>query len=274
MLFSQFVADVYLRFASLYKSQTYKSDLKPILAFFGEIEITEIKRLDVLEYKHQRMNAISRRGKLLAPATINHEMVTLKSVFRLAKEAELIKKKNNPARKVKLLQTNNARSRFLASDEEIRLMMKIRYNCWLGRIVVFALNTGMRRGEIVNLKWADVDLDNAIITVRKTKTGRDRQIPMNARVKNILLQSSQKREFVFEISRGAITDRFSSACKRAGIINMRFHDLRHTFASRLSAKGVDIVIIAELLGHATLEMAKRYTHTLESSKRRAVELLD
>ncbi len=145
-----------------------------------------------------------------------------------------------------------------------------------------ALNTGMRKAEILNLKWNQVDLIARRIKVEKTKSGKVRFLPVNdvlfialSRLKIM----SRKNPFVFfnpdtgkpflDMKTG-----FKGACKRAGISNLRFHDLRHTFASRLVAKGVDIETLKELLGHHSITLTQRYIHSNEERKMAAVELLN
>jgi len=276
MLFKQFVLDEFLPFASTDKSQTYKSDLKPISEFFGEMEFSAITPLLIERFKRQRMSTVSRFGKPLAPATVNHELMTLSRVCGLARQAKLIRR--NPCRKVKLLQLDNERKRYLSKEEEVRLMETLQGKTWLKRIVVFALHTGMRRGEIVNLKWSDVDLKENILRVQKSKSGRSRVIPVNQPARNvlldILLEREEKTEKIFLVSGNSITSAFMEARIKAGLTDFRFHDLRHTFASRLAMHGQDIITLAELLGHADINMTKRYTHASDESKRKAVEMLE
>ena len=147
-------------------------------------------------------------------------------------------------------------------------------------VVIFALNTGLRRGEIFSLRWSEVDWSRNFIHVTNTKTGRSRIVPLNERTRAVLQQRQQKSkcEFVFVSRRTGtrlrnLRNGFGKACEDAKVTNFHFHDLRHTFASRLADAGVDAFTIAELLGHATLEMTKRYTHATDERKHRAVAAL-
>jgi integrase len=137
----------------------------------------------------------------------------------------------------------------------------------------------MRRGEILKLRWADVDFSRGLITVTHTKTGKDRTIPMNRVARDELLQLQQASGdhgcvFVSPRTGGQrveIKRAWASALAEAEIENFRFHDLRHTTATRLADAGADAFTIAAILGHATIQMSARYTHATDEAKRRAVE---
>jgi len=144
-----------------------------------------------------------------------------------------------------------------------------------------ALNTGMRKGEIFKLKWQNVDFDRREIRIPESKSGRERKIPINSNLYHELygqrLQDGQN-EYVF-VNPGTgepyvdIKRSFDTACKRAGVEDLRFHDLRHTFATRLARRGVDLVLVKELMGHASIVTTQRYLHSQASEKMRAVETL-
>jgi len=205
-----------------------------------------------------------------------HELAVLSKVFQLAVDAGQME--GNPCRKVKALRHDNSRTRFLSGDEETSLLEALAGKEPLRSIVVLALNTGMRRGEILALHWEAVDWQRDLIHVTRTKTGRNRTVPMNVTVRQVLSRQAGKGELVFvsprmgkqlvEIKKG-----FTAACLRAGIKDFRFHDLRHTAASRLAEVGADPFVIAEILGHASLAMTKRYTHASDERKRQAMENL-
>jgi integrase len=146
-------------------------------------------------------------------------------------------------------------------------------------IVVVALQTGMRQGEILGLKWQDVDFDKETIYVGHTKTGRPRRIPMSKPVEvelRSLKQDGSQDEHVFSYGRTGLKlttfrHTWERACKQARISRLRFHHLRHTFATRLRAKGVHEMDIMSLLGHTTLQMTSRYTHAMPQNLRNAVD---
>ena len=148
-------------------------------------------------------------------------------------------------------------------------------------IVITALNTGMRRGEILSLKWENVDLKHGFILLDKTKNGERREIPINDTLRAALTGIQRRLDvpYVFygpstALPYGDIKNSFNGACRRAGIRDFHFHDLRHTFASHLVMAGIDIATVRELLGHKTLTMTLRYAHLAPSHKVKAVDILN
>ncbi len=144
-----------------------------------------------------------------------------------------------------------------------------------------ALNSGMRKGEILGLKWDNVDLKQGFILLDKTKNGERPEIPINGSLK-VVFQGITRRLDVSYVLCDPVSGRpcqdvkksFASACKRAGISDFHFHDLRHTFSSHLVMAGIDITTVKELLGHKTLTMTLRYAHLAPSHKVSAVNILD
>ena len=173
---------------------------------------------------------------------------------------------------------DNERVRYLTEDEELRLFQAMGDNEQLKDIVTIALHTGMRRGEIFNLKWFDLDFDRGLIQVRKTKTKLNRVVPMNARVREVLNQQRRTSEFVFTSLKtgGRLKDvkkAFNTARHEAGISDFQLRDLRHSCATRLSDRGEELVTVAEILGHTDIRMTKRYSQGMQERKREALEKL-
>lgn len=234
----------------------------------------EINNLDVEEYKRRRLE------DGVAAATINRELACLKTILRKAAEWGRLKKV--PPR-IQLLRENNQRVRYLEPEEARALIGAT--NEPLKSVVVVALNTGLRRGEILNLKWSDVDLRERNITVRDAKNSENRVVPMNSTVHGVLATLRGRMDtadtgFVFTRLDGRdrlavdyISHLFLEAAKKAGISDFRFHDLRHAFASRLVMKGVDFKTVQELLGHKDIRMTLRYSHLSRDHKKQAVECL-
>lgn len=139
----------------------------------------------------------------------------------------------------------------------------------------------MRRGEILNLTWNQVDLGTREIRVEKTKSGKTRIVDINSFLLKELFKLNQTKKSSGYLFLNPRTEKpykksqtsFCGACRRAGIKNFRFHDLRHTFASRLVGKGVDLIQVKEILGHSTVKIMERYTHTNRDERKKAVELL-
>jgi len=243
--------------------------IKHLVAFFANKYVHEMRALDVEKYKIQRLQKVS-------PATVNRELACLKHIYTKAKEWGKVSE--SPASKVKLLRERNRRLRYLEEEEIKRL-----YNACsedLRPIVAVALNTGMRIGEILSLKWGDIDFRGRIIYIMDSKSGEKREVPLNRTLYVALLGVRKHRDspFVFCGKDGKprkdIRGAFKAALKKAEIEDFRFHDLRHTFASHLVMRGVDIKTVQELLGHKTMEMTLRYSHLSPDHKRRAVEIFD
>jgi integrase len=241
--------------------------------FFGETALLEISKRLVGEYKAKR------RRDEAAPATINKELGLLKHAFNLAvKEWEWLDA--NHLASVSLEPVNNARDRWLTWEEE-RALLEASPD-WLKEIVVFALNTGMRLGEIVNLKWHNVDLTRSTMTLVRSKNQLRGTLPINSRVFEILMMKGGQAgcDYVFCSKVGTrlfarnLRRTFVIAREKAGLTDVRFHDLRHTFATRLVQNGVDLYRVQRLLGHKTHVMTQRYAHHYPESLRSAVKVLE
>jgi integrase len=239
--------------------------------FFGsERQLSEITSADIEGYKMRRRASVS-------GATVNREMALLKRMFNLAIEWDLYLGLN-PFRKVKFFREFNTGLRVLSLEEEEKLLCNAAP--YLQDLIRFALNTGLRVGEIFSLCWSNVDLEKNILNVFAPKTQKIRGIPINAEARKVLEYwvLGKRNEFVFynpETGKPFVDlkNGFIRACRKAGITGVTWHTLRHTFASRLVDRGVDIVTVKELLGHSSITVTMRYTHTNLESKRAAVEKL-
>ena len=215
-----------------------------------------------------------------APATINRLLATIKHMISKAVEWEMVEEEVlRRVRRVKLLEENNRRLRYL-SKEECKALIDVS-NGHLHPIIIVALNTGMRRGEILSLQWNSVDLKHGFILLGKTKNGDRREIPINETLRNTFKALPRRLDipYVFYDQKTGkpyndIGTAFNRACKKAEINDFHFHDLRHTFASHLVMAGVDITTVKELLGHKTLTMTLRYAHLAPSHKVKAIDILD
>lgn len=184
--------------------------------------------------------------------------------------------------RVSLEQVRNEVDRWLSADEEERLLAAS--SSWLQEIIRFALNTGMRQGEILNLQWQDVDFTRETLIVMKSKNGTRRTIPLNSTVYD-LLATKQARTgassgpvFKTPLSNTLqvrfLVREFCVARDRAGIPDFRFHDMRHTFATRLVQRGIDLYKVQRLLGHKTGTMTQRYAHHCPESLRDGVNVME
>lgn len=170
----------------------------------------------------------------------------------------------NPTKQIRRPKENPARERRLKDGEEQRLLAEIEANTnnrWIKPIVIFAIETGMRRGEILSLTWENVDLKKRVAHLVDTKNGEGRSVPLTLKA-TVLLQSLPRSidGRVFPTSAEAVKLAFRRALGRARINDLRFHDLRHEAVSRMFEKGLGVMEVASVSGHKTLQMLKRYTH--------------
>lgn len=249
--------------------------VKHFRAFFGDRTLAEITPKVIVEYKSRRYAA----G--VGPATINRELTCLGKAFSLAKR-EWEWCRENPVSRVSLEKGVTKRDRWLTEEEEIRLLAACPF--WLRDLVIFALHTGMRLGEVLALTWNGVDLARSTVIVFRSKNGERRTIPLNQTVMALLKEKSRVQHIntvlVFPSKTGTLLDAnhlrraFRVAISRAELQDFHFHDLRHTFATRLVQSGVDLYKVQRLLGHKTSVMTQRYAHHCPESLRDGVEVLD
>ena len=240
--------------------------LKPF--FPGELRA--IRRADVQDYESRRLDEVG-------PGTVAKELRSLKHLLRLASDDwELIP--TNPARGVNGPKPPAGRVRYLQPGE-LRAVVEA---CpeWLRVIVALAVSTGMRRGEILKIRWLDIDLTHGHVLLPQTKNGSGRIVYLNklalAAIRSIPSNvETGPADLLFPSLTGPqVSMHFARVCRRLRIADFRFHDLRHTAASWLRMKGADIHTVASLLGHKDLRMAARYQHLSPEFLAEAVGRLD
>jgi len=268
ILFNDFAKE-YLVYARINKG-SWKRDqvsLKNLNAFFVRFLLLKINPKHIEDYKIQRIEKVK-------PATVNRELALLKFMFSLAIKWKYVKE--NPVKEVKQFQERKIEMKILDRDEIDRL---IHNSCdHLKGIIILALNTGMRKGEILNLNWNDIDFNKLFIFIKTSKSGAARKAPMNDLVVDTLKRIKRESDYVFcsPKTKEHIKDvktAFKAACVRAKICNLRFHDLRHTAATYMVTGGIDLVTVSEILGHADIKMTMRYAHPTPENKRKAVNVL-
>ncbi|MDP3181276.1 MAG: site-specific integrase [Desulfobaccales bacterium] len=247
---------------------------------FGDRKLGKITYLDMETYRNRRKATPLKSGKLRAEASVNYEMAVFAHILSKAVEWGLLE--TSPFKKGKRLmfKVDNGRTRFLTEDEIEALLKECPRH--LKPIVETALHTGMRRGEVLSLKWEQINHGFIYLEGGMVKSGKGRQIPINDRLAEVLKElrraNELKSDFVFCDSQGRrfqdVRSSFAGACRRAGIRDFTFHDLRHTFASHLVMNGVGLKAVQELLGHADLTMTMRYAHLSKGHLREAVAVLD
>ena len=260
-------------------SERDRSSLTHLLPFFQNYALTEVSPKLINEYK------TARRNDGASPCTINRELALMKHAFTLAiNEWEWIKE--NPVKKVSMEKEPTSRDRWLNYDEEEKVLSASPQ--WLKGIIIFAIETGCRRGEILSLVWKDVDLFKKVVTIFGKKTGERRAIPLTQKALEILKARQKARmnvmsikgDFVFTHPAGqkvnfhTLRTAFERAIKKANIEDFRFHDLRHTFASRLAQTGTDPYTIQKLMGHKFFATTQRYAHHYSESLKRGISALD
>jgi integrase len=258
----------------------YKVSLTHLKPYFSGMLLADITSKTISAY-YQR-----RKDEEAAVATINREFDLISKAFNLAwKQWEWCKE--NPCQKVQKEPENNQVDRWLTNDEYQRLINASAgyLNGQLTDIILVALNTSMRQGEILNLKWQDIDLFRKIITVMKTKNKHPKTIPMNDTVYDILLRKRQGKVisisgYVFATENGTIIrarnliTAFDKAVAKAEIENFTFHCLRHTSATWMIQNGTDIYTVSKILGHKDIRTTARYAHHYPESLRPGVMILD
>jgi integrase len=254
------------------ESKKYRINI--ILSHFGNLPLRNFNTLSVEQYQTNLIN----RG--LKPATVNKHISILKAMIKKAVDWNMVEEETlKRVRRVKLLTENNKRLRYLSKEECQSLINACDQH--LRPVVITALNTGARKEEILSLKWDNVDLKHGFILLDRTKNGDRREIPINDTLR-VTFKSLTRRldiPYVFYDHLNSkrykdIKRSFKSACKRAGVTDFRFHDLRHTFASHLVMAGVDLTTVKELLGHKDFKMTLRYSHLAPAHKVKAVDILD
>src|SRR5437870_13037327 len=271
MPFNEF-AEMYLeREGPLLKS--IRTERNRVLAWareFGNRPLGQITREEIEAWRRERMTT-SR------PATINRDLSRLRRMFSLAVEWGLLEE--SPMKSMKFLRENNARTRYLSLEECQRLIA----NCiapHIRALVGVALHSGMRLGEILNLRWYDLDFASGFILVRDSKNGESRHVPMDATLFALFRAYPHRpsTDLVFSSSSGGhivdVRTGFQNACKRAGLIDLHFHDLRHTFASQFVMAGGDLYILKEILGHKSITMTQRYAHLSPTYKIKAIDRMN
>src|SRR5438067_9029070 len=265
-------AQMYLeREGALLKS--IRTDRNRVLAWareFGNRPLGQITRTEIEAWRREKMARCR-------PATINRDLSRLRHMLNIAVEWELLEE--SPMQGIKFLRENNARTRYLSLEECQRLIA----SCMAPHIramVSVALHSGMRLGEILNLRWRDLDFASGFILVRDSKNGESRHVPMDT-ILFALFRAYPRRvgaDLVFSSSSGGrivdVRTGFQNACKRAELTDLHFHDLRHTFASQFVMAGGDLYILKEILGHKSLAMTTRYSHLSPTYKIKAIDRMN
>ena len=239
---------------------------KPLLDFFGGMMLSQITTPLVADYQDERIEEVKE-------ATVYQELSLLRRMFNLARKRWKWVREN-PVSDGDLsfsVGNRNARDRWLTMEEEQTLLQKATNPVWLRSLLVTALHTGMRRGELLALTWKDIDFPKRLVRVERSKNGEKRSIPMSQTLYETL-KAVKVRVIsgpLFPIAVRSLRAAYDEALAKAEITDFHFHDLRHTFATRLVQNGVDLYKVQKLLGHKNIAMTQRYAHHYPESLPRA-----
>ena len=250
----------------LKKPRSEELRLGNLKAWFKVDDLRKITPTTIDEFRAWRLRESNSRP------TVNRYIALLKTMLNRAVDEGYLEQ--NPCRKIKQYsERDREHMRVLTEDEEIRLYAELADH--IKPIVTIALNTGLRLGEIMKLKWSDIDLSKQLLKIENTKSGKVRYVPISNVLVRILSEIRQVNKTnsprLFNIEnpkRG-----FQGAICRAKILGLRFHDLRHTAATRLLGRGADIETVRQILGHSSLSVTQKYVHSGLDQQRQAVESL-
>jgi integrase len=263
-------------------------DVKPLLRWWkGEIGVyllSEVSRALIIEQRDKLLNTKGRNVERRSNSTVNRYMTALGNALTIAtNEWEWIHE--NPMKKISKLSEPRGRVRFLDDEERERLLeaCKTSASPYLHTLVVLALSTGARQGELLNLRWSDVDWRRRVLTLHDTKNKDRRLLPLVHYALQLMEEHNKVRniasDWVFPSPSRPMKpwdcrSAWLSALRKANIQDFRFHDLRHSCASYLAMNGASLAEIAEVLGHKTLQMVKRYAHLSEAHTAKVVQSMN
>ena len=243
-----------------------KSRINRWIAELGDLNIDKIGPRHI----EKVLSKLANEG--YQPGTVLRFFGVVKAALNDARRLGLLKE--NPASRVKPPKVNNILIRYLTPDQETTLLDRLpeKYR----PVVVAAVNTGCRQGELLRMKWPDVDWNAGILTIRETKTGDSRRIPMNSTVQCLLSNTQKSSNFspqdrIFPLDARYLRRAFDKAVNASGLAPFRFHDLRHTFASRLAMQGANDRTLMALGGWKSPAMLSRYAHLSPTHLWKAVE---
>ncbi|WP_051933688.1 site-specific integrase [Massilia sp. BSC265] len=228
------------------------SRAKPLRSVLGAYYVHNLTSANLAEYKRMRL-------ALKSPQTVTHELNLLHRAYVIASNEWGVVLPNGVPKIARPALPRGRGTRIRPND--LDLIIQATESEQLKLIIPLAVETAMRRSEILSVRWENVDLGRRTIYLQKTKNGLPRTVPLSLRALETL-QSLQKTAAgpVFTIAASSVTQAFQRAAIRAGMKNTRFHDLRHEATSRLFERGLNVIEVARITGHVTLSMLDRYTH--------------
>ena len=280
------VAPVYINDRKVQGLRTWKNVrlyVDTLEGFFGERELRQITYGQIEDYKRQRLQAKTQYDKQRCITSVHRELEVLRRMLRLAVREGWLQ--NNPfTNGDPLVLKSDERKREMILSRDAEKVLLSTSPIYLKEIIITAVDTGLRKGELFSLLWNDIDLESMEITVREinSKTAKTRVVPMTHRVYQIINvrwllykygHDGYQYTTVFGI-KSHVKKAFRSAAKRAGIPALRFHDLRHTFCTRMIEAGVPAETVARISGHDQMSTFYRYVNTDAESRREAALALE
>ena len=262
-----------------YFERTRKYYVNILLGFFATHKLCQIAPLDIEDFKKKRKETLTQHGKERSGISVNRELETLRHIFNKAVEWGMMDK--NPFNRFSnpiFFEEDNGRVRFLEAEEIQRLLSVS--PPYLKNIIKGAILTGLRKGDLLNMKWSDVDLERGFMTYREQKKGDKFRIKeLNDDMISLVMEIPKgQSDHIFCSPDGKllkdIKRSFATALKKAGIKNFHFHDLRHTSASHLLMRGASLRSVQEHLGHSSLAMTQRYSHLSRNFQKQEVQKLN
>lgn len=255
------------------KNKGIEAHMNAIRSFFGRMRLRDIRYSHIEQFKHARLAAKTVQGNQRTISTVNKDLSFVRRILNIAvREGWITRNPFNTGEPLISLADENRRTRVLSYDEEERLLAACTgRGAHLRPIIIVALDTGLRRGEILKMIWNDIDFNNDLIHIQafNTKTMRSRTVGISDRMRielHAIYEAKQPKmeDRVFGLFDN-IKKSFATACHNAGIVDFRFHDIRHTAATRLAAAGVPLTTISGCLGHTTTAMTNRYINATAST---------
>ncbi|MEY8216014.1 MAG: site-specific integrase [Colwellia sp.] len=229
--------------------------INKLQSVIGHVHFIDISKDLVRDYKEYRLETVS--GE-----TVRKELLLLRRMIRFAdSEWDIYLPQGNVAQEISLPSKSKERDRRLEPNEEEALMTESKlYGGYIQDLIILAIETAMRRSELLKLQWQYINLDKQTAYLLDTKNGDSRTVPLSTKAIEIISKQSKSSSFLFEIRADSIGQAFRRVCKRANICNLRFHDLRHEATTRFFELDLPIMEVAAITGHKDLRMLKRYTH--------------
>ena len=275
------LSERYLKWCESMREKAYISKAKRVNLVVERMGrdtvLSKITRTDIERYQAERLSTPGKRKAAVTKATVNREVAAMKHMLRKAEEWKVID--SNPSRGVKMFKETGRRLRYLTPDEIKELVEAC--SPTMGQVVTLSLHTGMRKSEILNLAWDDVNLRDRFIELTDQKNGEHSTIPLNQTAVDTL-RSIPRRVDSRYVFPGKTPDKpfydlkrqFEKAVAKAGLEGVTFHTLRHTCASHLVMAGVDLATVKEIMRHKSIDMTLRYAHLAPAHKKAAVDALE